>query len=79
MRDFAEAAFACVGLESESYLRVDPALVRRPEVTLNIGDPSRARAELGWTPQLSFDDLVGRMVQADLDALQAAEGAVGRI
>jgi GDPmannose 4,6-dehydratase len=70
VREFAQVAFGCVGLEAESYLRVDPELVRAPETTLNIGDPSRARAQLGWEPQLSFEDLVGRMVQADLSALQ---------
>ena len=79
VREFAQVAFACVGLEAERYLRVDPTLVRAPEATLNIGDPSRAREQLGWTPQLSFEDLVARMVQADLHTLQGASGTVERI
>jgi GDPmannose 4,6-dehydratase len=68
--DFARAAFACVGLDAESHLRVDPALVRLPEATPSVGDPSKARACLGWTPQMDFQQLVERMVRADLLALE---------
>jgi GDPmannose 4,6-dehydratase len=68
--DFAAAAFACVGLESERYLRVDPALVRPPEHTPSVGDPSKARARLGWRPEVGFEQLVQRMVEADLRELQ---------
>jgi GDPmannose 4,6-dehydratase len=70
VREFAEVAFGCVGLQAERYLRVDPTLVRGPESTLNIGDPTRAREELGWKPTLSFEGLVERMVRSDLRALQ---------
>jgi GDPmannose 4,6-dehydratase len=73
VREFAQVAFAYVGLEAERYLRLDQTLVRGPESTLNIGDPSRARAELGWRAQLSFEGLVERMVRADLRALQAQQ------
>ena len=79
MREFAQVAFNCVGLEAERYLRLDPTLVRAPEVTLNIGDPTRAREELGWRPQLSFEGLVERMVRADLRALEAEQTAVEQI
>jgi GDPmannose 4,6-dehydratase len=68
--DFARAAFACVGLDAERHLRVDLALVRPAEATPNVGDPSKARACLGWTPQVDFGQLVERMVQADLLALE---------
>jgi GDPmannose 4,6-dehydratase len=73
VREFAQVAFRCVGLQAENYVRVDPALVRPREATPNIGDSSRAREELGWSPQLSFEDLVERMVHADLHALQTAD------
>jgi GDPmannose 4,6-dehydratase len=69
--EFARAAFACVELDAERYLRVDPALVRAPEATPSVGDPSKARAELGWAPRVSFEQLVERMVRADLRALEA--------
>ncbi len=69
--EFAKAAFACVGLEAERYIRVDPTLVRAPESTLSVGDPSKARERLDWRPRLSFEQLVERMVEADMRELQA--------
>jgi GDPmannose 4,6-dehydratase len=68
--EFARTAFACVDLDAERYLRVDPALARPPETVANVGDPSRARERLGWEPSLSFEQLVARMVEADLRTLQ---------
>lgn len=72
--ELAETAFACVRLEAERYVRVDPKLVRAPETTASVGDPTRARKRLGWEPRMSFEQLVERMVQADLRALQAVAG-----
>lgn len=71
--ELARTAFACVDLDVADYLRVDPALVRStPESTPNVGDPAKARAQLGWEPQVRFEELVRRMVQADLRALAPA-------
>lgn len=72
--EFARAAFACVDLDSERYLRVDEVRVRTPESTPSVGDPRRARERLGWAPELSFEQLVERMVRADLRELQARSG-----
>jgi GDPmannose 4,6-dehydratase len=72
--ELAETAFGCVDLEAERYVRVDPRLVRAPEKTASVGDPSRARERLGWKPQVSFEQLVARMVEADLRELQAVAG-----
>ena len=69
--EFAEVAFAHVGLDAGAHIRVDPELVRAPETTRQVGDPSRARERLGWRPELSFEQLIHRMVDADLQALQA--------
>jgi GDPmannose 4,6-dehydratase len=69
--DLARAAFACVDLEADRYVRVDDSLVRRAEATPNVGSPAKARAKLGWEPRLSFEALVERMVRADLNTLQA--------
>ncbi len=66
-----DTAFAYVGLDPERYVRVDRKLVRAPEHTPSVGDPSRARRQLGWEPQVSFEQLVARMVDADLSELQA--------
>ncbi|MFZ1154430.1 MAG: GDP-mannose 4,6-dehydratase, partial [Solirubrobacteraceae bacterium] len=72
--ELAETAFACVGLQAERYVRVVPKLVRAPESTASVGDSSKARARLGWKPQVSFEQLVERMTQADLRDLQAVAG-----
>jgi GDPmannose 4,6-dehydratase len=69
VREFARTAFACVGLQAEPYLRVDSELVRAAEGTLSVGDPHLANLRLGWQPQVSFEELVERMVRADLNAL----------
>jgi GDPmannose 4,6-dehydratase len=68
--EFAAAAFACVGLDAERHVRVDESLVRPPERTPSVGDPRRARERLGWEPRVGFEELVARMVQADLRSLQ---------
>jgi GDPmannose 4,6-dehydratase len=70
--DLARMAFACVDLDAERYLRVDPSLVRPVERTASVGDPSKARERLGWKSQVSFPELVERMVKADLRSLQGA-------
>jgi GDPmannose 4,6-dehydratase len=70
--DFANAAFACVGRDAERYVRVAPEFVRPPEPTPLVGDPSLARSRLGWRPTLTFEQLVERMVRADLASLRAA-------
>jgi GDPmannose 4,6-dehydratase len=69
--DLARTAFACVDLDAERYVRVDDGLLREPERTPSVGDPSRARRELGWHAELSFEQLVERMVRADLRDLEA--------
>lgn len=70
--ELANAAFACVGLDAERYLRSDDSLVRPAESTPNVGDPAKARERLGWEPHVGFEALVERMVLADVRALQGA-------
>ncbi len=72
VRDFVRVAFEAAGLGSyEPYVVVDPRFVRPAEVDRLIGDPGKARRELGWTPDVGFEQLVGMMVEADLDRLSA--------
>jgi GDPmannose 4,6-dehydratase len=68
--DLARTAFACVGLDADLHVRVDASLVRAPESTPSVGDPSNARELLGWRAALSFEQLVERMVRADMRALE---------
>ena len=67
--EFAEIAFAHVGLNAVEHIRVDSSLRRAEEATAPVGDPSRARRLLGWAPTLTFEHLVHRMVDADLRSL----------
>jgi GDPmannose 4,6-dehydratase len=67
VQDFVDRAFASVGLDQAEHVAVDPALLRPAEVDQLIGDASRARAELGWEAEVSFDGLVEQMVAADLE------------
>jgi GDPmannose 4,6-dehydratase len=70
VRDFARIAFEVAGLGSfEPYVVIDPRFVRPAEVDLLIGDPSKAKKQLGWTPEVSFEQLVEMMVRADIDRL----------
>ena len=72
IRDLLDAAFAAAGIADwEPYVDQDPKFFRPAEVDLLIGDASRAREVLGWTPTVSFADLVHMMVEADLKALSA--------
>jgi GDPmannose 4,6-dehydratase len=71
VRDLVDAAFATVGVDPERHLKVDSAFVRPPEGTVMVGDATRAREVLGWAPQVSFEDLVREMVEADLARLDA--------
>ena len=67
VREFLEEAFSYAGLEWEQYVRVDPKYFRPAEVDVLLGDPAKARAALGWTPKVSFRDLVRLMVDADME------------
>ena len=69
--DLVEVAFGHVGLDWQKHVRVDPALLRPAEVEHLLGDASRAKHELGWTPSVDFNRLVEMMVDADLARLAA--------
>jgi len=71
VREFVEVAFRHVGLDWEKYVKIDPAFMRPAEVELLVGDASKAREELGWQPEVRFEELVSIMVDADLQALSA--------
>ena len=67
VRELVETAFRAVGLDWQEHVRFDEALVRgATDPRVLVGDASKARARLGWRPEVTFDELVGMMVQADL-------------
>ena len=77
VQEFVEQTFSYVGLDWRQYVVADPKFVRPAEVDLLISNPRRAREELGWTPKVSFRELVRMMVDADV-ALVAEQGPRGR-
>jgi len=69
IREFLEVAFSHVGLRWEEYVESDPGLVRKIDVGQLTGNPSRARERLGWKPEVSFEELVRMMVDAQIRKL----------
>ncbi len=69
VREFLELAFSYVNLDWEEYVEFDKRYLRPAEVDLLIGDSTKARTQLGWTPSVTFEQLVALMVEADLQAL----------
>ncbi len=72
VRELVEIAFGHVGLDWQRHVRTDPGLLRPAEVDHLIGDASKARTELGWSPVVDFKALIGMMVDADLARHRAA-------
>jgi GDPmannose 4,6-dehydratase len=68
--ELAEIAFRHVGLDWRTYVREDASLKRPAEVDLLVGDARKAHAKLGWKPRVSFSELVGMMVDADVVRLR---------
>ena len=79
VREFCELAFAEAGLDYRDHVAVDERFMREAEPCPLVGDASKARRKLGWTPTVSFGDLIQEMVEADLRALEdpPAVGAGG--
>ncbi len=67
VKELVEVAFAHAGLDWQQHGVLDPAFIRPAEVDHLIGDASKAKADLGWTPTVDFKGLVEMMVDADLE------------
>ena len=76
VQDLVQTAFSHVGLEWQEYVRTDPSFLRPAEVDHLIGDSSRARAELGWQPNVDFKTLITMMVDADLERHRSARAPI---
>ena len=77
VRELVEIAFGHVGLDWQTYVRLDPKFLRPAEVDLLVGDSSKARKSLGWAPEVDFTSLVRMMVDADLARLSRVPGTAG--
>ena len=71
VREFVQAAFAAAGITDwERYVETNPQYLRPAEVDHLVGDASKARRELGWSPRVTFTELVQMMVESDLESVQ---------
>lgn len=70
VRELLEVAFSRADLDWQRYVEIDPAYFRPAEVDLLLGDASKARTVLGWTPRVGFKDLIAMMVDADLELVR---------
>ena len=71
IREICEVAFSHVGLDYQEYVVRDERFFRPAEVDLLVGDPSKARRKLNWVPEVSFQELIHRMVDSDLELLES--------
>ena len=71
VRELIEVAFKAVNLDWNKYVKIDQAFMRPAEVDLLVGDSSKARKQLGWTPKVSFEKMVQMMVESDLERLSS--------
>lgn len=70
VQEFVELAFGHAGLDWKKYVVIDPKFMRPAEVDLLVGDPAKAKKNLGWRPRVSFPELVKMMVDSDIKGLQ---------
>ena len=75
IQEFLDRAFAHAGLDPSDHVETDPRFLRPAEVDQLVGDASKAREQLGWTPRTSFRELVELMVDADLERVAATRRA----
>lgn len=71
VRELVDCAFDHVDLDADDFLQVDTGLVRSYDAFAPVGDPTKAEQRLGWRAQMSFEELIGAMVDNDLRLLQA--------
>ena len=73
VQEFVEVAFAHAGLDWQKHVGIDPRYLRPAEVDHLIGDPAKARRQLGWEPSVDFTGLVTMMVDADIARIESGE------
>jgi len=70
VKEWVDAAFSCLDLDWQKYVRVDERFMRPAAVDLLVGDSSKARKVLGWKPRVDFEQLVKIMVEHDYNRLK---------
>ena len=72
VRDFCALAFSHVGLDMADHVVVDPRLFRPAEVEILLGDPTKAKINLGWSAETKLEQLAAEMIEADLERIKRA-------
>ena len=70
IRDMCKIAFEHAGLDMDKHIVIDPAFFRPAEVDVLLGNPAKAKEKLGWSPEISLEDMIVEMVEADLARLK---------
>jgi GDPmannose 4,6-dehydratase len=78
VREFLDEVFACLQLAWQKHVEIDPRYFRPSEVDLLLGDSSKARRTLGWTPKVGFRELARMMTEADLELAQSEKAEATR-
>src|SRR4030067_2012363 len=76
VREFVERVFESLSLDPRQYIEIDPRYFRPAEADFLVGDASKARRKLGWSPKVSFDQLIHMMVEHDLALRRRENGTV---
>ena len=74
VRQWADTAYSHVDHDPSDFVRVDPDLTRPAEVDLLLADATKARESLGWRAETNFEQLIGIMVEADLERQERSSG-----
>lgn len=74
VRELVATAFGCVGLDWEEYVEINPKFLRPDEHFQLVANPMKAKENLGWQPQVSFEALIEKMVLKDLERLRSEWG-----
>jgi GDPmannose 4,6-dehydratase len=74
VRDLAQIAFSHVGLDWQDHVTLDRSLIRPADVDHLLGDPTKAQKKLGWKPEISFEEMIGMMVDSDLEIVGMERG-----
>jgi len=70
VREFCRMAFAYVGLNYHDFVHVDERFHRPAELDVLLGDATKARQQLGWSPEITLEEMIAEMVEADLYRLR---------
>jgi GDPmannose 4,6-dehydratase len=71
LEDFVAAAFAEAGLEWRDHVDFDPSIARPSEIAYSLGNPAKAKKDLGWQPKVRFAEIVARMVRGETQGAAA--------